>query len=288
MDDYGIDASATHRDTLLMQKCLSCWIFESLFLFFQEQNKKPNRRGKKAEKFQEPTIILEKPSITDTLPVQIPRLLWHFIISLPTTLGLIKTVVVQQIEEVTKAPPPEEPEEVPVRVKTVRKRNKGFVLPDKPNFEISYSSNSELNASSPPPVSSGGLWTDDDLAELVKLVKKYPGGTTGRWETIAEIMGRTVPEVTYMANKMKENCYKLPNEQEEEVQVKVKQKTKKEVDSGDESVKKWSQNQQKALEDALAKYPKGCAERWEKIADCVPNKTKVILRFVFVVFKIVF
>lgn len=79
-----------------------------------------------------------------------------------------------------------------------------------------------------------------------------------------------------MANKMKENCYKLPNEQDEEpVQVKVKQKTKKEVTGEDENVKKWSQTQQKTLEDALAKYPKGCAERWDKISDCVPDKTKV-------------
>ncbi|EFA07692.1 dnaJ homolog subfamily C member 1 [Tribolium castaneum] len=239
-----------------------------------EQNKKV-KRGKKSDKTQEPAVILEKPSITDTLPVQIPRLLWFIIISLPKALGLIKTAVVQQIEEVRKPPPPEEPEEAPVRIKTVRKRNKGFVLPDKPNFETTFhNSTTESNASSPPPVSSGGLWTDDDLAELVKLVKKYPGGTSGRWETIAEIMGRSVPEVTYMANKMKENCYKLSNEQEEEpIQVKVKQKTKKEVDGGDD-VKKWSQSQQKALEEALAKYPKGCAERWDKIADCVPNKTK--------------
>ncbi|RZC33788.1 dnaJ -like subfamily C member 1 [Asbolus verrucosus] len=239
-----------------------------------EQNKKNKR--KKSEKFSEPAVILQKPSIIDTLPIQIPRLLWYIVVSLPKTLGLIKTVVAQQIEEATKPPPPEEPEEVPVRVKTVRKRNKGFVLPEGPNFETTFHGSSDnSNSSVPPPVSSGGLWTDDDLAELIKLVKKYPGGTSGRWEIIAEAMGRSVPEVTYMANKMKENCYKLPNEQEEEqVQVKVKQKTKKDVDGGDDSVKKWSQTQQKALEEALAKYPKGCAERWDKIADCVPHKTK--------------
>lgn len=203
-------------------------------------------------------------------------MLWYIIVSIPQTLGFIKTAVAQQIEEVTKAPPPEEPEAPPVKSKTVRKRNKGFVVPEGPNFETTFNnSNDSVNSSAPPLVSSGGFWSDDDLAELVKLVKKYPGGTQGRWETIAEVMGRSVPEVTYMANKMKENCFKLPNEQEEEVQIKVKQKTKKEVDSANDSVKKWNQTQQKALEDALAKYPKGCAERWDKIADCVPDKTKV-------------
>lgn len=62
----------------------------------------------------------------------------------------------------------------------------------------------------PAPVVSGGLWTDDDLSELVRLVKKYPGGTSGRWEKIAETMGRNVAEVTHMAAKLKENCYRVP------------------------------------------------------------------------------
>lgn len=59
---------------------------------------------------------------------------------------------------------------------------------------------------------SGGLWTDDDLAELVRLVKKYPPGAAERWERIAESMSRSVPEVTHMAAKLKENCYKLPGQ----------------------------------------------------------------------------
>lgn len=234
-----------------------------------EQNKKPKR--KKSDKTQEPEVILDKPSLFDTLPIQIPRLIFYIIVSLPKTVGLLKTVVEKQIEEVTKPEPI--PEEPVVRIKTVRKRNKGFVVPEGANFETTFNSSGNDNTTTAPPVSSGGLWTDDDLIELVRLVKKFPGGTSGRWEIIAESMGRSVPEVTYMASKMKENCYKLPSEQEDVVTVKVKQKTKK--DESGEDVKKWSQNQQKYLEDALAKYPKGVAERWDKITECVPNKTKV-------------
>lgn len=38
----------------------------------------------------------------------------------------------------------------------------------------------------------------------------------------------------------------------------------------------WSQQQQKALEAALAKYPKGGAgDRWDRIGNAVPGKTKV-------------
>lgn len=54
-------------------------------------------------------------------------------------------------------------------------------------------------------------------------------------------------------------------------------------DSDDESRKKersrvleemWTQNQQKLLEMALQQYPKGTAERWDKIAKVVPGKSK--------------
>lgn len=43
-----------------------------------------------------------------------------------------------------------------------------------------------------------------------------------------------------------------------------------------DSVADWSQEQQKALEAALIKYPKNTlVNRWEKIANCVEGKTKV-------------
>lgn len=37
----------------------------------------------------------------------------------------------------------------------------------------------------------------------------------------------------------------------------------------------WTQNQQKLLEMALQQYPKGASDRWDKIARCVPAKSKV-------------
>lgn len=58
------------------------------------------------------------------------------------------------------------------------------------------------NYTSEKPRVSGGLWTDDDILELIRLVKKFPGGTPDRWEKIAEMMNRTVSEVTFMAKKV--------------------------------------------------------------------------------------
>jgi len=39
--------------------------------------------------------------------------------------------------------------------------------------------------------------------------------------------------------------------------------------------KNWSQSEQKLLEQALIQFPKSTQERWDKIAGCVPGKTKV-------------
>ncbi|MGH0140429.1 UNVERIFIED_CONTAM: hypothetical protein FKN15_015973 [Acipenser sinensis] len=50
---------------------------------------------------------------------------------------------------------------------------------------------------------------------------------------------------------------------------------KKGKDGGEPAEEVWTQNQQKLLELALQQYPKGTAERWDKIAKCVPGKSKV-------------
>lgn len=188
----------------------------------------------------------------------------------------LKIALKEKIEEVKPIPEPE-PEPEPVIVRPVRKRNK-FILPEGPNFETQITSNfSNTSDQSVAPPVSGGLWTDDDLADLIRLVKKYPPGSAKRWENIAETLGRSVAEVTYMSNKMKENAYRMPSDEPEEVMpIKVKQKTKKEVEISD-GVKKWSQEQQKCLEDALARFSKGHMDRWDRIAEHVPEKTKVSL-----------
>lgn len=37
----------------------------------------------------------------------------------------------------------------------------------------------------------------------------------------------------------------------------------------------WTQGQQRLLELALQQYPRGAADRWDRIARCVPAKSKV-------------
>ena len=49
------------------------------------------------------------------------------------------------------------------------------------------------------PRNANQMWTDEDLIELARLIKKIPGGRLERWERIAEAMERTPEEVTMMA-----------------------------------------------------------------------------------------
>ena len=63
------------------------------------------------------------------------------------------------------------------------------------------------------PRNANQMWTDDDLIELARLIKKIPGGRLERWERIAEAMERTAEEVTKMAAKIKNNPSIVPKKQ---------------------------------------------------------------------------
>lgn len=131
------------------------------------------------------------------------------------------------------------------------------------------------------PIVTGGLWTDEDIYELSQLVNKFPTGVSDRWQKIAKAMQRSVPEVSFMANKLKQDLNKIPNPNEK-IDLVFTEESKKLKTRGTENHESnscsWSQIQQKALENALIKFPKQSTEnRWEKISNLVPNKTKVII-----------
>ncbi|GJQ76234.1 hypothetical protein Trydic_g1973 [Trypoxylus dichotomus] len=219
-------------------------------------------RGRKQKKIIA-IIELEKPSFKHTLPFQIPVFIYKAIKSMPMILYYFKEKTLEKIEAVAQKEEIEE--EVITEPKPLRRRKPAFVLPEGPTFAVTpiipVTDNEQQNST---PL-SGGLWTDDDLEQLISLVKKIPGGTPGRWDLIAEALRRTVSEVTYMANKMKNNGYKLPSHVEEIIEPpKVKQKTKGgKLGVEQQLTSVWTQNQQKTLEDALLKYPKGSLERMQ-------------------------
>lgn len=98
-----------------------------------------------------------------------------------------------------------EQSEPEVTSRSVRKRRTGFTPQERnaSNFkETAKKEDCDTNHVFEKPTVSGGLWTDNDILELIKYVKKYPGGTPERWEKIASVMNRTITEVTHMAKKV--------------------------------------------------------------------------------------
>ncbi|XP_023213526.1 dnaJ homolog subfamily C member 1-like [Centruroides sculpturatus] len=134
-------------------------------------------------------------------------------------------------------------------------------------------------------------------------MNKYPGGTTLRWEKIAQMLSRSVEDVTTFAKRLKTSTIvthahhslqgvtgleeaTLPQsfgnitfdgKQEEEKPPKrknAKESTNATKQSCDKEIDNWTQQQQKSLELALQQFPKGTEERWEKIAENVIGKSK--------------
>nr|XP_036869494.1 LOW QUALITY PROTEIN: dnaJ homolog subfamily C member 2 [Manis javanica] len=136
-------------------------------------------------------------------------------------------------------------------------------------------------------------WSEDDLQLLIKAVNLFPAGTNSRWEVIANYMNihsssgvkRTAKDVIGKAKSLQ----KLDPHQKDDINKKAFDKFKKEhgvvhqADNAPPSERfegpctdftPWTTEEQKLLEQALKTYPVNTPERWEKIAEAVPGRTK--------------
>lgn len=242
---------------------------------------------------------IPKPSIKNTLPFQIPLGIYHLIIGTPDMIKGSVNLVAEEVKKEKERKRKEQEEQelikklVEERQQQKEDRKEGLRKRKEQQSKLLERTDEELAAYSATIIKhkgneaiktkvpiSGGLWTDEDLIELTRLTKKYPGGTVDRWEIIAEAMKRNVSEVTFMAYKLKDNVFQKPGETDRLVENINKEITKKiktkspEVDIPT-AEKGWSQEQQKALEAAIQKHPKrGNEDRWVKIANSVPGKTE--------------
>uniref|UniRef100_A0A8C4RQD5 DnaJ homolog subfamily C member 2 n=1 Tax=Erpetoichthys calabaricus TaxID=27687 RepID=A0A8C4RQD5_ERPCA len=140
----------------------------------------------------------------------------------------------------------------------------------------------------------GKGWNEDDLQLLIKAVNLFPAGTNARWEVIANYMNlhstsgikRNAKDVI---NKAK-NLQKLDPHQKDEINKKAFEKFKKEHNAVPQNVDNavpserfdgkykdaapWTTEEQKLLEQALKTFPVNTPERWEKIAEAVPSRSK--------------
>lgn len=141
---------------------------------------------------------------------------------------------------------------------------------------------------------SSKSWSEDDLQLLIKAVNLFPAGTNARWEVIANYMNlHSVSGIKRNAkdviNKAK-SLQKLDPQQKDDINKKAFDKFKKEhkavaptVDNAVPSERfegpnadsvPWTTEEQKLLEQALKTYPVNTPERWERIADAVPGRSK--------------
>lgn len=143
--------------------------------------------------------------------------------------------------------------------------------------------------------SSSSSWSPDDVQLLVKAVNLFPAGTANRWEVVAAFLNqhgaasdRTAKEVLGKAKSLQ----KLDPQLKEEANRKAYEQhqkslgTKAEVAFKDESAPSqrfdgdgvsaviWQADEQRLLEQALKTYPASTPDRWDRIAECVPTRSK--------------
>lgn len=142
---------------------------------------------------------------------------------------------------------------------------------------------------------SGKQWSHDDLQLLVKAVNLFPAGTSNRWEVVAAFV--TQHSVTGLQRTAKEVLAKAKNLQKQDTNLKEEvnrkayeklEKSQKPAVISDESapserfespaeqqgVVPWTGEEQKLLEQALKTYPASTPDRWDRIAVCVPGRSK--------------
>lgn len=142
-------------------------------------------------------------------------------------------------------------------------------------------------------------WTEDQTQLLIKAVNLFPAGTASRWKVIADYVNThaktgTLRDSKHVIKKVK-NLKKLDPGQKQEVNRNAfakfdKDHTQSRATSaaqfdptvrydGNNSAdgapeRSWTSEEQRLLENALRTYPASTPERWERIAESVPGRTK--------------
>lgn len=143
-------------------------------------------------------------------------------------------------------------------------------------------------------------WTAEQSQLLIKAVNLFPAGTASRWKVIADYVNMhsktgTLRDSKHVIKKVK-TLKKLDPSQKQEVNRNAFSKFDKGFSQSKSpstsstqsdptvryngtnsqlaSEKPWTSEEQRLLENALRTYPTSTPERWERIAEAVPGRTK--------------
>ncbi|XP_063919501.1 dnaJ homolog subfamily C member 2 [Zophobas morio] len=155
-------------------------------------------------------------------------------------------------------------------------------------------------------------WNQENIQLLVKAVNLFPAGTNQRWEVVANFINqhgtfntsarfnakfvlakaKDLQNTDFSKNNLKDVANKqafdnfkkdkrtVLNVDESSISKKldgISLNGDKKITNGDVKVKQetpWTTTEQQLLEQALKTYPASTAERWDRIAECIPNRSK--------------
>lgn len=240
---------------------------------------------------------MEKPSLKHTLPYRLTRWLFNLALAMPS---IVKSAL-QKKEPVVVVEEEEDEELVQQRMIEERRRKQQELqktlnptqIKKSDISAVNYTNDANIQGDVKPDTNSTSSskskeWSDKEKADLIKAIVKFPSGTANRWVKIAEVCGRTANDCIQMEKSIRTNLTSKTNTQmnvnastvfkNPSSVVIAEEPTKRfEEEDGGESgaAVSWSQEQQKLLEKALKEVGKDVPNRWDKIAECVPDKTKV-------------
>ena len=135
----------------------------------------------------------------------------------------------------------------------------------------------KINGISPVHVAvSESEWTDEDFEILKKQMGKYPVGTPGRWEKVAEVF-KDRHGLESVIKEAKTLGQRKPSDSFGEF-LRQRKNSDKRIDDVNfefsDGSAGWSNVEDVALLNALKAFPKDAPLRWEKIAAAVSGKSK--------------
>ncbi|RWS15953.1 dnaJ subfamily C member 2-like protein [Dinothrombium tinctorium] len=166
---------------------------------------------------------------------------------------------------------------------------------EKEENTLKSSKNSNIEESND---SDSKKWSHDDTQLLIKAVNLFPAGTQSRWEVIAAFITqhsssgiqRKAKDVLSKAKNLQKLDPSLKDEVNRKAATKVLNNIQHKTTAADEAtpseryespaelqglnLEPWSNEEQKLLEQALKTYPASTVDRWDRIAECIPTRSK--------------
>ncbi|XP_052826919.1 dnaJ homolog subfamily C member 1 [Octopus bimaculoides] len=162
--------------------------------------------------FKEELNAINRPQLIDLWPLRLTCWLYTNTLNIPLYYCLLRQYLIswrercKEVEVEEENPPVQEP------VKKVKKRQR-IELPEysaetfASTAAVAYTPSIDITLDSKPEqkIKSGVEWNEEDYALLARAIARYPGGTTGRWEKVAEMVARPVSEVISKSKSNKKN-----------------------------------------------------------------------------------